>query len=182
MCYLRVFGQGLCILYMMRSLTLELFWFQCSVSCGHGVSVRNVQCRSTDGQILRGGTCDPSSRPYDTRKCYMGPCPLMPPRVAAAFDVKKTTTTTTSTTPTTTTERLTTTTTTAANHNTVRWRISDWSQASFCLKLHLGEVQKFFAHIRAQAICLMHELDKMNNHKMCKLASGLVRFKEILRD
>lgn len=84
--------------------------------------------------------------------------------------------------PTTTTERPTTTTTTAANHNTVRWRISDWSQASLYLKLHLGEVQKFFAHIRAQAICLMHELDKMSNHKMCKLASGFVRFKEILRD
>lgn len=99
---------------------------QCSVSCGHGVSVRNVQCRSIDGQILRGGICDPSSRPYDTRKCYMGPCPLRPPqRSIVAKMTNITTTTTPTTTPTTTTDRATTTTTT---RQPVKWRASDWSQ------------------------------------------------------
>ncbi|XP_011434412.3 A disintegrin and metalloproteinase with thrombospondin motifs 9 isoform X1 [Magallana gigas] len=144
-------------------------WERCSVSCGHGVSVRNVQCRSTDGQILRGGTCDPSSRPYDTRKCYMGPCPLMPPRVAAAFDVKKTTTTTTSTTPTTTTERPTTTTTTAANHNTVRWRISDWSQCS--VTCGEGRRNRFVrcedaqGYVRSPALCAY--MDRPVSSQVC---------------
>ncbi|XP_055999244.1 A disintegrin and metalloproteinase with thrombospondin motifs 9-like [Ostrea edulis] len=103
-------------------------WERCSVSCGHGVSVRNVQCRSIDGQILRGGICDPSSRPYDTRKCYMGPCPLRPPqRSIVAKMTNITTTTTPTTTPTTTTDRATTTTTT---RQPVKWRASDWSQCS----------------------------------------------------
>ncbi|XP_078339581.1 A disintegrin and metalloproteinase with thrombospondin motifs 9-like isoform X1 [Crassostrea virginica] len=122
---MEVCNQGACPIWHTSG------WERCSVSCGHGVSVRNVQCRTMDGQILRGGICDPSSRPYDTRKCYMGPCPLLPPhRVAAAELIEETTTTTTTTTTPTTTTTTQKSTTTTAPQSTVKWRSSDWSQCS----------------------------------------------------
>ncbi|KAK3102112.1 hypothetical protein FSP39_008871 [Pinctada imbricata] len=104
-------------------------WEKCSVTCGHGISIRNVQCRSTDGKILQNGLCDPSSRPYDHRKCYMGACT---PRRTPKRKLVTTVTSSTTTTPSTTSVTTTTSTTTLATTTKlpVRWQYSDWSACS----------------------------------------------------
>ncbi|XP_021356963.1 A disintegrin and metalloproteinase with thrombospondin motifs 9-like [Mizuhopecten yessoensis] len=81
----------------------ERRWGDCSVSCGHGVSKRRIDCRHYHGEILPQELCDPSSKPYHTRECYLPVCPTT---------TTTTTTTTTIATPTSTTVTPTTTPTT----------------------------------------------------------------------
>lgn len=47
-------------------------WDKCSVTCGHGIQRRMVQCLRADGRP--GLDCDPSQRPAATRFCG-DPCP-----------------------------------------------------------------------------------------------------------
>ncbi|CAG0917322.1 unnamed protein product [Notodromas monacha] len=48
---------------------------QCSVTCGAGIKVRVVHCRSVRGDVLDSAFCDPQSEPSMVAECLLSPCP-----------------------------------------------------------------------------------------------------------
>lgn len=43
---------------------------QCSVSCGQGIQMRGVECKSTDGSLS--AKCDPLTKPGSMQQCSTG--------------------------------------------------------------------------------------------------------------
>ncbi|XP_037958432.1 protein madd-4 isoform X2 [Teleopsis dalmanni] len=45
-------------------------WSGCSVSCGHGIQMRGVECKSVDGSLS--AKCDPNTKPAGVQQCATG--------------------------------------------------------------------------------------------------------------
>lgn len=64
-----------CSLYFISNLN---FSFQCSVTCGKGVNMRAVKCR-TGNFSQEDDVCDASRKVNDRQPCFLGPCPTEAP-------------------------------------------------------------------------------------------------------
>lgn len=55
---------------MLKLPSLPSLSLQCSVSCGQGIQMRGVECKSTDGSLS--AKCDPLTKPGSMQQCSTG--------------------------------------------------------------------------------------------------------------
>lgn len=65
----KTYCNNLLCLWMYSAHFLPLY-LQCSVSCGQGIQMRGVECKSTDGSLS--AKCDPLTKPGSMQQCSTG--------------------------------------------------------------------------------------------------------------
>lgn len=49
-------------------------WRDCSVTCGTGVRIRKVTCKSNQNQVVDNSNCNRNNKPHDIQACYLSRC------------------------------------------------------------------------------------------------------------